>query len=110
MQETDMTRSTMFTGAVCVGNYASEYVGPLINIIPMPTINKNLYDGKTLTLRIAEVSSSAGVTYVLNKYVLGNDPYKGEFMKRVAIIAVSDVVETYMTDYFTNKPLDYLTQ
>ena len=78
-------------------------------MLPIPTINKGLYDGKTLVDRIAEVGSSTGVAYALNRYVLNNDPYNNELMTRVAIIAVSDVAGTYIVEYLNGKPLQYLT-
>jgi hypothetical protein len=109
MGERDMMRSMYFGGAVAVGNYASEYIAPLVNFIPIPTISKGLYDGKTLVDRIAEVSSSAGFAYMVNKYLLNNDPYTGELMKRIGVIAVADVVGTYIVEYTNNQQLQFLT-
>ena len=107
--EVDMMRSVYFGGAVAVGNYASQYIAPMINFIPIPTISKDLYDGKTLVDRIAEVGSSAGFAYMVNKYLLENDPYTNEFMVRVGVIAISDVVGTYAVEYLNNQPLQFLT-
>ena len=41
--ERSLMRSVYFGSAVAVGNYASEYIAPLVNMIPIPTINKDLY-------------------------------------------------------------------
>ena len=107
--ETDLMRNAYFGGAVAVGNYASEYIAPLIHYVPIPTINKGLYDGKTLVDRIAEVSSSAGFAFLLNKYIMNNDRFSDEFAQRVAVIAIADVIGTYAVEYIDNKPLAYLT-
>jgi hypothetical protein len=107
--EANPMRSFYFGSAVAVGNYSAEYIAPLINILPIPTVAKGLYDGKTLMERIIEIGSSSGVAYSLNKYVLNNDPYANEFLTRVGIIAVSDAVGTYAVEYFNSKPLQFLT-
>jgi hypothetical protein len=109
LNEKVVTRSLYFGAAVAVGNYSAEYIAPLVNILPIPTINKGLYDGKTLMDRIVEVGASSATAYILNKYLLRNDPYVNEMMTRVAVIAVSDVAGTYIVEYLNNKPLAYLT-
>lgn len=109
MKEENMQRSMIFGGAVAAGSYASEFVGPLIHHIPIPTLARNLYEGKTLVTRIAEVSSSTAMVYVLNKYVLQNDPYRNEMLTRVGIIAFSDVAGTYLDEYLNTQPLQFFT-
>ena len=107
--ERNTMRSAYFGAAVAVGNYSAEYIAPLVNMLPIPTIGKNLYDGKTLVNRIVEVGSSTAVAYVLNKYVMNNDPYNNELLTRVAIIAVADAAGTYVVEYLNSKPLQFLT-
>jgi hypothetical protein len=109
LTERDTMRSIYFGSAVAIGNYSAEYVAPLVHMLPIPSIAKGLYDGKTLTERIIEIGSSSGVAYVLNRYVINNDPYNGELMMRLGIIAVSDAVGTYAVEYFNGKPLEFLT-
>ncbi len=58
LKEQNFMRSAYFGGAVAVGNYSAEYIYPLVRHIPIPTISKDLYEGKTLVDRIAEVGSS----------------------------------------------------
>lgn len=110
--ETDMMRTVYFAGAVAVGSYAAEFASPLVKDIAgfIPSINKSIYDSKTLAERIVEIGGATGSAYFLNKYVLGNDPYKGELMKRVAVIAVSDVLATYALEYFQGKSLEFLKE
>lgn len=106
MQEDDIQRSLHF-GALCgVGIYASEYIAPMIP--HLPTLSKDLYNGKELAVRIAEVSSMAGTVYIVNKYVTKNDIYKGEMYQRLAVIAGVDILSAYIVDYIENKPLSYL--
>ena len=109
IKETNMTRNLYFGTAVAVGNYASQYIAPLAKDIVLPSISKNLYDTPTLVERIAEVSSSTTLAYLVNKYVLQNDPYTGEMMTRIAIIAGSDFASTYILDYANGQPLEFLT-
>ena len=109
--ETNIMRTAYFGGAVVVGSYASEFVAPLVKDVAgfIPTVSKSLYDSKTLAERIIEISASSGCAYVLNKYVLGNDIYRDEVLKRIAVIAVSDVIATYALDYFNGQKLQFLT-
>ena len=109
--ETNIMRTAYFGGAVVIGSYASEYVAPLIKDVAgfIPSLNKGLYDSKTLAERIIEISASSGCSYVLNKNVLGNDIYRDEVLKRIAVIAVSDVIATYALDYFNGQKLQFLT-
>ena len=110
LNEKVATRSLYFGAAVAVGNYSAEYIAPLVNMLPIPTISKNLYDGKTLMDRIVEVGASTATAYILNKYILRNDPYVNEMMTRVAVIAVADAAGTYVVEYLNSKPLQFLTE
>ena len=109
MGETDMQKSAIFGGVLAVGTYASEYIAPIIHQIPIPSLAKGLYDGKTLVTRIAEVGSNAGLTFAVNKYLLRNDNYAGEMGKRLAVIMASDVIGTYVDEYMHSQPLQFLT-
>lgn len=109
LKETDLNKSLMFGGAVAVGNYASEWVTPLVKAIDIKSFNKDLYDTKTLVERIAEVGTGSAVIYVLNKYVLNNDNYAGEMMLRLGIIVACDFAATYTVEYFNGEKLEFLT-
>ena len=109
LKETDLNKSIMFGGAVAVGNYASEWVTPIVKAIDIKSFNKDLYDTKTLVERIAEVGTGSAVIYVLNKYVLNNDNYAGEMMLRLGIIAFSDITATYALEYINGEKLEFLT-
>ena len=110
--EKDMMRTVYFAGAVAVGSYVAEFASPLVKDVAgfIPSMNKSIYDSKTLAERIVEIGSATGSAYFLNKYVLGNDPYRNELMKRVAVIAVSDVVATYALDFYQGKSLEFLKE
>ena len=108
MGEEQMQKSLMFGGVLAVGTYASEYIGPLIHLIPIPSLARNLYEGKTLVTRIVEIGSNSGLTFIVNKYILRGE-YQGEMYKRLAVIAASDVIGTYANDYFMGQPLQFLT-
>ena len=67
--EQDMNRTLYFGAACAAGNYASNWVTPIVNplVKSIPSLSSSLYETKTLTDRIVEVGSSAGTVYVLNK-------------------------------------------
>lgn len=109
LKESNFMRSVYFGGAVAVGNYSAEYLYPLVKHIPIPTISKDLYEGKTLVDRILEVGSSTALTYVINKYIILNDNYRNELLLRMGVIAASDVIGTYAVEYMTGQKLEFLT-
>jgi hypothetical protein len=109
LKETSVERSLYFGGAVAVGNYAAEFAYPIIKHIPMPSLNNQLYEGKTLAERIAEIGISSGMIFVLNKYIMRNDIYKDEKLMRLGVIAASDFVGTYITEYLNGEKLAFLT-
>ncbi len=108
--ESDMTRNAYFGAAVAVGIYASQFVTPLADMLPgLPSLNDGIYEAKTLTKRIVEVSSGSASAYFLNKYVLMNDTHPNELMYRIGIVAASDFIGEYVSDYMSGNPLAYLT-
>ena len=55
-------------------------------------ISKNsVISGKKLTNRIFETLGTTGAVFVFNKYLLRNDIYRDEVLKRMAVIAASDI-------------------
>lgn len=107
--EKNMTSNSYFATAVAVGNYGSQYVYPLVKQITLPSISKSLYDTPTLIERISEVGSASAMAYLLNRYVLNNEPYRGEVMKTLAVIAASDFIATYALEYVNGQKLEFLT-
>jgi hypothetical protein len=105
--ENDGMRSLKFGVFVAGGVLASELIAP--NIMPdLPSLNKELYNGKQLALRITEVASASIGVFVVNKYITGNDIYGNEMFARLGAIAISDVVGEFAADYLTNQPLAFL--
>jgi hypothetical protein len=107
MNEENMSKSLVFGALVGGGVLASELVAP--HIVPdLPSLNSQIYNGKQLGLRITEVASASIGVFAINKYAVRNDNYRGEILKRMGVIVVSDVVAEYIADYLTNQPLSFL--
>lgn len=108
--EEDKMKTLYFASAVAAGHVAAQFVHPLVNELAgvIPSVNRSLYDSKTLAERILEVSTSGGMVYILNKYLLRNDNYKGELFKRMGVIVVSDIAATFALEYFNGRPLEFL--
>jgi len=105
--EESMTRNALFGVAVAGGVYASEMVTP--SIMPnVPSINETLYNGKTMATRGTEIVVASGSAFALNKYLLMNDRFSDEMLLRAGVVAVSDVVGTYVAEYFAGVPLSFL--
>jgi hypothetical protein len=105
LNQSDMNRSLYFGVAVGAGIYASTMITPML-----PSSQGSL-DGismKTLETRLAEIGIGAGSAYALNRYVLNNELNRNDMMMKLALIAGSDFVAEYLTDYLSGKPLSFL--
>lgn len=111
MGETDMVKTIYFGAAVATGSYLAELAAPLAKDVAgfIPSANKSIYDSKTLAERIMEIGGASVSIYILNRYIIRNDTYKGEVMKRLTVIAASDVIATYGLEYYHGKPLEFFT-
>ena len=104
--ETEMGRSVYFAGAAAAGVYAAKLVAPLI---PFETFlpDGSYTDGTTLELRLLEVGGAVGVGYVLNKYILKNDPFVNIQINKLALLAGADFAAEYIDDYISGRPLSF---
>jgi hypothetical protein len=108
--ETDTMKNVYFGAAVAVGIYASNFLTPLVDMLPMlPSLNSNMYEGKTLSKRIVEVGSASGTAFLVNKYLMHNDSHPEELYYRLAIIGACDFAGEYAADYMSGSPLEYFT-
>ena len=99
------TANMYFGGSVAVGLFASQILEPFMpQIIPVSV----LANGKTIEDRIIEIGAGAGSAYVLNKYILKNDFNPNDMFKKLAIIAASDFIGEYASDYMGGRALSYL--
>lgn len=92
--ETDNNRSLMFGAVVFGGMLFEESFGMLLKpVLPLPNVlpKNSVISGKKLVDRIAETLATTGVVFLTNKYLFRNDIYKGEILKRMAVIAAADI-------------------
>lgn len=104
--ETDMNRSLFFGAAGAVGVYASGLIAPMV---PFETFlpDGSYTDARTLELRLLEVSVASGVGFVINKFVLKNEYYMDQELKKIAVLAGADFVSEYIDDYISGRPLSF---
>ena len=104
--ENDMNRSLFFGAAGAVGVYAAGLIAPMI---PLETMlpDGSYTDAKTLEIRLLEVSVSAGVGFVVNKFVLKNELYIDQELKKLAVLAAADFASEYIDDYIAGRTLSF---
>ena len=106
MKQNDMNRSLYFGIAVGAGLYAAQLVTPAIPaIIPTATLS----NGKTIQDRVIEVSGGSASAYLINSFVLKNDYNRNDIMYKLGIIALSDFVGEYGSDYVNKRALSYFS-
>jgi hypothetical protein len=83
----------------------SSYIAPhLSGGLTIP--DTVLYSGKTLEVRLLEVSIGATGAYMVNSLLGSND--SASFVGRLGIFAMADVCGEYLADAITGEPLSYL--
>jgi hypothetical protein len=102
-----MQKSLFFGLAVGAGSFAGNYVGSNIAPALLPTVG--FIDGKTLEVRLAEVGSGAAAAYLLNTQFLKNDFEYSQMYPKLALIAGSDFIAEYITDYLDTRPLSFFS-
>ena len=105
--EPDMQKSIFFGVAVGAGTFAGNYIGTNITPAIFPTVG--FIDGKTLEVRLAEVAAGAVSAYYLNRLFLKNDFEPSQMYPKLALIAGSDFIAEYITDYLDNRPLSFFS-
>ena len=104
LKNSNLNNSLYFGVAGAIGIYMG---GMVAKAIPLPLPSGDYFDGKTLELRIAEITIGTGVAYGLNRFVLKNDFNKNEMMKKVGVLAVADVISELADDYLSSRPLSF---
>ena len=104
--ETDMNSSLYLGVSGAAGVYAAKLVAPLIPFESMLP-DGSFTDARTLELRLLEVGGAVGVGFVINKYVLNNDPFINIQYKKLALLAGADFVAEYIDDYIAGRPLSF---
>jgi hypothetical protein len=105
LNQPDLNKSLYLGVAVGAGVFASGMITPML------PASQGSIDGislKTLETRLAEIGIGAGSAYAVNRFVLNNDMNRNDMMMKLALIAGSDFVAEYITDYLQGKPLSFL--
>ena len=105
--EPNIEKSFYFGVAVGAGTFAGNYIGTNITPALLPTVG--FMDGKTLEVRLAEVAAGAVGAYYLNRLILQNDFEPSQMYPKLALIAGSDFIAEYITDYLDNRPLSFFS-
>ena len=107
LKNENMNESMYLGLAGAIGVYTGTFVAKMLPIPNLPT--GEYFDGKTIELRVAEISVSAGVGYGINKFVLNNEYSQTQLLNKLALLAASDFISEYAVDYLTGKKLSYFT-
>jgi hypothetical protein len=101
----DLNKSLYFGGAVAAGTFVGVLVGSSLPVV-IPA-GGTYYDAKTLEQRLAEVGAGAATAYLINTQILKNDYQYSQMYNKLAVIAASDFIGEYITDYMENRNLAY---
>jgi hypothetical protein len=104
MKEQDMTKSLYFGVATTAGVYTASMIA---SALPVIVPSGGFVDGKTLEIRLAEISIGAGAAYALNRLLLKNDYQYSQMINKLGLIAGADFIAEYVTDYLENRPLSF---
>jgi hypothetical protein len=99
-------RSSMYFGAA-VG-VTTGIVSTVFSGIDLGLPSNELFSGKTLSQRLAELSAASAGAYAANKYLLRNEFKSSEMMQKIGIIALAELGAEYTADYLSSQPLSFL--
>ena len=102
----NFTQSLMFGGTVAVSQIVAVFETPTVMSI-VQLENTSMYDGKTLEQRIVELGCGVGTSFVLNRYILKNDPYF-YYQRKIGTILAADIGATYLSEFLSGEKLAYL--
>ena len=105
LNEPDMNKSLYFGAACAAGTFLGAMVGDSLPVV-VPA-GGTYYDAKTLEQRLAEVGIGAVSAYVINTQFLKNDFEYSQMYPKLALIAGSDFIAEYITDYYENRNLSF---
>jgi uncharacterized membrane protein YwzB len=98
LKNENMQSALIFGGTVAGSTFVSEMISKNI-----PSAVGTKY--ASTQERVIEVLLSTGVGYSVNKFVFKNDYNARNMMNRIGIIAASNFVGEYASDYFATRPL-----
>jgi phage shock protein PspC (stress-responsive transcriptional regulator) len=100
-----------FGASVAIGTWLSQLIAPAV-VSMVPQIGSDtLMNTKTVAVRLSEIGLGAGSSYAVNKFILKNDFSRSmdETNRKIGVIALSDFVSEYATDFIFGSELNYLT-
>ena len=109
LKNEDMQSNATFALSVSAGTFLSGMIGQKIGDTLMP-IDQVLYtfSSKTILQRAIEITTSSGVSYLGNRYLFSNDYNQSNMVRRIGVIAISEVIAEYATDIASGSPIGYL--
>jgi hypothetical protein len=99
------TRNAYFGASVAVGTALGDYVGTFAPAILPDT---QLFAGKTISTRLTEILVGSGTAYSVNRFILSNDFTPSQMGQKLGVVALSQLIGEYASDYFGSQPLSYL--
>ena len=68
----------------------------------------NMYDGTVIESRVLDIVLGTGISYGIHSYMISGESGRVNVMNNVALIAATDFISEYITDYITTQPLSFL--
>jgi len=104
--ETDMNSSMYLGVAGGAGVFAAQMLAPSLPFEQyLPT--SDFTDAKSLELRLLELGGAVSLGFVINKFILNNDPYLSIRMNKIALLAGADFAAEYIDDYMAGRALSF---
>ena len=107
MKNDNMNESMYFGVAAMAGIYGGSMIA---KAMPLPLPSGEYFSGKTVELRVADITVGVGAAYVINKVALKNDYSQDQMLNKLAVLAVADFISEYAVDYLQGNKLSYFTE
>jgi hypothetical protein len=107
----DMSSTGMYAAAVGASVLASGVLGKMvIGDVDNLSSGSDMYNMKTVSQRVVELSMGVGASYALNTYVIKNtfDFSNRETLKRIGVLIAAEIGGEFICDYINGRQLSYL--
>jgi hypothetical protein len=107
LKNDDFNSNLIFSVSVGVSTFIGDYIGETVSTV-VPDSTVYVFSGKTILQRAVEISVGSGRAYAINRFGFSNDFDPSQMMRKVGVIAISQIIGEYSSDFISSKPLGYL--
>ena len=102
----DSKKSLVMAVSTSSGILAAAMLSPYLP--DLSSMSSSLYNGNTIENRVLSIALGTGIGYGVHTFIIKNEGGQVNVLNKIMLIAATDFISEYATDYLTTQPLSYL--